>query len=56
MRKMCIVLLTLLAQGANATLFFSDSFNYTDGANLGSAAGGAAETPGYRLLSGAIKG
>lgn len=35
-----LLLLTLFWQSAGATLFFSDSFNYTSDANLGSAGGG----------------
>jgi len=38
MRK--VVLLILLARSASGTLYFNDSFNYSDGANLGSATGG----------------
>ena len=35
-----VLLVGLLAQAARATLFFSDQFNYSAGANLGAATGG----------------
>jgi pectate lyase len=34
----------LLVQNARATLFFTDQFNYTDGANLGAVTGGGGTT------------